>query len=70
MHGASVAQLCKRFKRTRTSIQRILLDMRMEQAGLSAADVVNEFQRSDLTRIIGILGEERQASRISTTIYY
>lgn len=30
-HGASVAQLCKRFKRTRTSIQRILLDMRMEQ---------------------------------------
>ncbi|MEE2938017.1 MAG: sigma-70 family RNA polymerase sigma factor [Planctomycetota bacterium] len=31
VHGASVARLCKRFKRTRTSIQRILLDMRMEQ---------------------------------------
>jgi RNA polymerase sigma factor (sigma-70 family) len=31
MHGATVAQLCKRFKRTRTSIQRILLDMRLEQ---------------------------------------
>ena len=30
-HGATVAQLCKRFKRTRTSIQRILLDMRLEQ---------------------------------------
>ena len=31
MHGATVAQLCKRFKRTRTSIQRILLDMRMQR---------------------------------------
>jgi RNA polymerase sigma factor (sigma-70 family) len=30
-HGATVAQLCKRFKRTRTSIQRILLDVRLEQ---------------------------------------
>ena len=30
-HGSTVAQLCKRFKRTRTSIQRILLDMRLEQ---------------------------------------
>ncbi|EMI18191.1 sigma-70 factor [Rhodopirellula maiorica SM1] len=28
--GASVSQLCKRFKRTRSSIQRILLDMRMQ----------------------------------------
>ncbi|MEM9733558.1 MAG: 16S rRNA (cytosine(1402)-N(4))-methyltransferase RsmH [Pseudomonadota bacterium] len=44
------------------------LDMRMEQAGLSAADVVNTFARQDLTRIIGILGDERQASRISAEI--
>lgn len=44
------------------------LDMRMEQAGLSAADVVNTFAREDLTRIIGILGDERQASRISAEI--
>lgn len=44
------------------------LDMRMEQSGLSAADVVNTYARSDLTRIIGILGEERQASRISAEI--
>ncbi|WP_442510168.1 sigma-70 family RNA polymerase sigma factor [Novipirellula sp. SH528] len=28
--GSSVSQLCKRFKRTRSSIQRILLDMRMQ----------------------------------------
>ena len=44
------------------------LDMRMEQSGISAADVVNGFERPDLTRIIGILGEERQASRISAEI--
>ena len=44
------------------------LDMRMEQSGVSAADVVNTFERPDLTRIIGILGEERQASRISAEI--
>ncbi|MFD0916277.1 16S rRNA (cytosine(1402)-N(4))-methyltransferase RsmH [Pseudahrensia aquimaris] len=44
------------------------LDMRMEQAGVSAADVVNFAARSDLTRIIGILGDERQASRISAEI--
>ena len=44
------------------------LDMRMEMAGPTAADVVNTFQRPDLTRIIGILGDERQASRISAEI--
>ena len=44
------------------------LDMRMEQTGLSAADVVNTFERTDLTRIIGILGDERQASRIAAAI--
>jgi len=44
------------------------LDMRMEGAGLSAADVVNTFERKDLTRIIGILGEEKKASRISAQI--
>lgn len=44
------------------------LDMRMGQIGPSAADVVNQFERPDLTRIIGILGEERQASRISAEI--
>ena len=44
------------------------LDMRMEQSGVTAADVVNTFERNDLTRIIGILGDERQASRISAEI--
>ena len=41
------------------------LDMRMAQAGLSAADVVNRFDVKDLIRIIGILGEERAAPTIA-----
>ena len=44
------------------------LDMRMAQSGLSAADVVNSFGVNDLIRIIGILGEEKQASRIAKSI--
>lgn len=44
------------------------LDMRMSQRGLSAADVVNFADHSTLTRILGILGEERHAPRISRAI--
>ncbi|WP_394688419.1 16S rRNA (cytosine(1402)-N(4))-methyltransferase RsmH [Hoeflea sp.] len=44
------------------------LDMRMAQAGISAADVVNRAKASDLTRIFGILGEERHAGRIARAI--
>ncbi|MBN9245132.1 MAG: 16S rRNA (cytosine(1402)-N(4))-methyltransferase RsmH [Mesorhizobium sp.] len=44
------------------------LDMRMAQAGLSAADVVNTFKTGDLTRIFGLLGEERHAGRIARMI--
>lgn len=44
------------------------LDMRMAKSGLSAADVVNSFSVSDLTRIIGILGEERNAGRVARAI--
>jgi 16S rRNA (cytosine1402-N4)-methyltransferase len=44
------------------------LDMRMAQAGLTAADVVNTFKAGDLTRIFGILGEERHAGRIARMI--
>lgn len=44
------------------------LDMRMEHSGPSAADVVNHAAQKDLTRIIGILGEERHASRVSRAI--
>nr|WP_170125093.1 16S rRNA (cytosine(1402)-N(4))-methyltransferase RsmH [Pseudaminobacter salicylatoxidans] len=44
------------------------LDMRMAQAGLSAADVVNRFKPGDLARIFGFLGEERHAGRIARMI--
>lgn len=44
------------------------LDMRMAQDGISAADVVNHLDQSSLTRVLGILGEERHASRISRAI--
>lgn len=44
------------------------LDMRMAQSGTSAADVVNKAKVGDLIRIIGIYGEEKQASRIARMI--
>lgn len=44
------------------------LDMRMGQSGVSAADVVNRAKSSDMTRIFGILGEERKAGRIARAI--
>jgi 16S rRNA (cytosine1402-N4)-methyltransferase len=44
------------------------LDMRMAQSGLSAAEVVNTYKVADLTRIIGLLGEERHAGRIARMI--
>ncbi|WP_374730123.1 16S rRNA (cytosine(1402)-N(4))-methyltransferase RsmH [Stappia sp.] len=44
------------------------LDMRMERAGPSAADVVNTTAQKDLTRIIGLLGEEKRASAVSRAI--
>jgi 16S rRNA (cytosine1402-N4)-methyltransferase len=44
------------------------LDMRMEQQGMSAADVVNRAEAEELTRIVGILGEERKARAIAQAI--
>jgi len=44
------------------------LDMRMGQSGVSAADVVNRAKPSDMTRIFGILGEERHAGRIARAV--
>lgn len=44
------------------------LDMRMAQSGVSAADVVNHGDQAILTRVIGILGEEKKASRIARAI--
>lgn len=44
------------------------LDMRMERSGPSAADIVNAAEPDHLTRIIGILGEERKARAIAHAI--
>lgn len=44
------------------------LDMRMAQNGVNAADVVNRAKVNDLIRIFGLLGEEKQASRIARMI--
>jgi 16S rRNA (cytosine1402-N4)-methyltransferase len=44
------------------------LDMRMEGRGLSAADVVNTYAQKELTRIIGILGEENRARAVARAI--
>ncbi|NKD54795.1 MULTISPECIES: 16S rRNA (cytosine(1402)-N(4))-methyltransferase RsmH [unclassified Haematospirillum] len=44
------------------------LDMRMEKAGLSAADVVNTFEEEDIASILYRLGEERQSRRIARAI--
>jgi 16S rRNA (cytosine1402-N4)-methyltransferase len=46
------------------------LDMRMDPAagGITAADVVNSYQESDLARVMREYGEERWASRIAAFI--
>lgn len=44
------------------------LDMRMSQAGLSAADLVNESDEADLANILYQYGEERASRRIAKAI--
>jgi 16S rRNA (cytosine1402-N4)-methyltransferase len=44
------------------------LDMRMSRSGVSAADVVNSAPPEKLSRIIGVLGEERRARAIAGAI--
>jgi 16S rRNA (cytosine1402-N4)-methyltransferase len=44
------------------------LDMRMSRTGRSAADFVNTAPVEQLSRIIGVLGEERRARTIATAI--
>lgn len=56
--GATVAQLCKRFNRTRTSIQRILLDMRLEQVQELPLDYIYNEDFEDVSREKEYLGTE------------
>ena len=44
------------------------LDMRMEQSGRSAADVVNALPEDQLKRVIAVLGEEKRARAIANAI--
>lgn len=44
------------------------LDMRMSGQGLSAADVVNDFDEADLARIIAVYGEEKRARAVARAI--
>jgi 16S rRNA (cytosine1402-N4)-methyltransferase len=44
------------------------LDMRMSARGLSAADVVNNFEERALLRIISVLGEEKTAKFVARAI--
>ncbi len=44
------------------------LDMRMERAGRSAADLVNELEAEPLANILYLYGEERASRRIARAI--
>jgi 16S rRNA (cytosine1402-N4)-methyltransferase len=44
------------------------LDMRMGDAGVTAADVVNRMEPRDLARIIAVLGEDRRARAVAAGI--
>ncbi len=44
------------------------LDMRMESAGPTAADVVNTMDRKTLARVIAVLGEEKRARTVAAAI--
>lgn len=44
------------------------LDMRMEQAGPSAADFVNEADEAEIADVLFTLGEERQSRRVARAI--
>lgn len=44
------------------------LDMRMGRDGPTAADLVNELPEETLTRVLGVLGEERRAGSIARAI--
>ncbi|MEM6979180.1 MAG: sigma-70 family RNA polymerase sigma factor [Planctomycetota bacterium] len=56
-NGASIPQLCKRFKRTRTSVQRVLAEMRIQQTLELPLDHITNEDFEDLSRESEFLGE-------------
>jgi RNA polymerase primary sigma factor/RNA polymerase sigma factor len=60
--GETVAQLCKRYKRTRSSIQRILIDMRKERLNELALDYIYNAEFEDASREAEFLATEPEAA--------
>jgi len=60
--GSTVPQLCKRYGRTRSSIQRILIDMRKERINELPLDYIYNADFEDATREAEYLGAEPDAA--------
>jgi len=60
--GSTVPQLCKRYGRTRSSIQRILIDMRKERINELPLDYIYNADFEDTTREAEYLGAEPEAA--------
>ncbi len=60
--GSTVPQLCKRYGRTRSSIQRILVDMRKERINELPLDYIYNADFDDVSREAEYLGVEPQAA--------
>ncbi|MFV0321583.1 MAG: 16S rRNA (cytosine(1402)-N(4))-methyltransferase RsmH [Alphaproteobacteria bacterium] len=45
-----------------------MLDMRMSQNGLSAADIVNDWSEEDIAEVLWLYGEERRSRKIARNI--
>jgi RNA polymerase primary sigma factor/RNA polymerase sigma factor len=60
--GSTVPQLCKRYGRTRSSIQRILIDMRKERINELPLDYIYNADFEDASREAEFLGAEPEAA--------
>ncbi|HBJ35399.1 MAG TPA: RNA polymerase subunit sigma-70 [Planctomycetaceae bacterium] len=60
--GSTVPQLCKRYGRTRSSIQRILIDMRKERINELPLDYIYNADFEDTSREAEYLGAEPEAA--------
>ncbi|TWU36532.1 RNA polymerase sigma factor SigA [Novipirellula aureliae] len=63
--GATTAQLCKRFKRTRSSIQRILIDMRIQYAMELPLDYIYNEEFEDSSREQEFLAPMPESSSVA-----
>lgn len=68
LSGVSVPQLCRRFKRTRTSIQRILIEMRRQRIMELPLDYIYNEDFEDASREREYLGSEPEATTASRKV--